>query len=124
MIEDRYAAVSGVPNGTRGGFSNLYRSLGQAQVSARSSLVHVLRTKRRERQYRGGWNGELSLRHDAVPCVLRQPVTIPSLENQRNKRENTFQSCPTQGVGIAVQALAQKSSAEHRGETLVAHPGH
>lgn len=106
MIEDRYAVIGGVPQGTRGGLRDLYRSLGQAQVSRRGARSRVLRTIHRERQNRGDWKGEFSLRHYAVPRVLRQPATIQSLGNERTISEEKDQSCPTQGVGIAVQVLA------------------
>ena len=122
MIEDRYAVVGGVPKGARGGFQDLYRSLGQAQVSRRGARSCVLRTIHRERQNRGDWKGEFRLRHDAVPRVLRQPATIQSLGNKR-KIDEEVQSCPTQGVGIAVQTLAEKNSPQSCGETMAVYRG-
>jgi hypothetical protein len=123
MIEDRDAAAGGVPQGARGGLHDLYRSLGQAQVSRRGASVRALRTIRRERQVRGDWKGEPSLRHYAVPRVLRQPAAIKSPENKRNNSEKEIQSCLTQGVGIAVQTLVQKDRAQNRGETMAVRPG-
>jgi hypothetical protein len=122
MIEDRYAVVGGVPKGTRGGFQDLYRSLGQAHVSALGVTRHVLMTIHPERHVRGDWKGELSLRHDAVTWVLRHPATIPLLVNTSKTNANN-KSCPTQGVGITVQALAQKAGAQSCGETMAVHPG-
>lgn len=123
MIEDRYAVTGGVPEGTRGGLHDLYRSLGQAHVSGLGVTRHVLMTIHPDRQVRGDWKGELSLRHNAVPWVLRQPAAIKLPGNKRNYSENRNQSCPTQGVGITVQALAQKASAQSCAETMAVHSG-
>ena len=123
MIEDRYAAAGGVPQGARGGLHDLYRSSGQAQVSRRGASVRVLKTIRRERQVRGDWKGELSLRHYAVPRVLRQPEAITPLGNKRTNSEKEIQSCPTQGVGIAAQKVVQKDHPQNRGETMAVRRG-
>lgn len=122
MIEDRYAVTGGVPKGTRGGLHDLYRSLGQAHVSGHGVTRHVLTTIHPERHVRGDWKGEHSLRHDAVPCVLRHPATIWLLANERKTNERN-QSCPTQGVGITAQALVQKTGAQSCGEAMAVHPG-
>ena len=118
MIVDRYAAVSGVPQGIRGGFFNLYRSSGQAQVSYRVSGASICRTKRHDRQARGDWMGKHSLRQDAVFSVRRQPMAIQSSANRKTDNEKD-QSLQTRGVGITVQTLAEKGRAQDCGETLV-----
>jgi hypothetical protein len=122
MIEDRYAVESGVPKGTRGGLSDLYRSLGLSLASEPGVTRPTLTTIHPERHVRGGWEGERSLRHNAVPCVLRHPATIPLQGNERKKNE-ILRSCQTQGVGIATAALAQKAGAQSCGETMAVHRG-
>lgn len=125
MIEDRYAVVAGVPSGTRGGLlvECLCRFSGPARVSRRGASARVWRTTHRERQHRGDWGGEHSLRLDAVPSVLRQPATMKSLVNRRTN-ENKTQSYSTRGVGITAQTLAEKVGAQSCGETLVVNCGH
>ena len=117
MVDNRNAVVDGVPNGARGGFG-LCRSWGRMEMCGAVRRTLVLGTIRRERQLRGGWEGELSLRHDAVLSVLRQPEAITPMVNREKKYEKT-QSCSSQGGGITAQATAEKSCAQSRGETLV-----
>lgn len=120
MIDDRHAVVDGVPNGTRGGFG-LCRSWGRTETFGavrRTSRTLVLGTIRRERQLRGGWEGEHSLRHDAVLSVRRQPEAAMPMAN-RKERCNANQSCTSRGVGITAQALPEEGSTQRHGETLV-----
>ena len=124
MIEDRHAVVSGVPGGTRGGIlsESLCRFSGQAQVSRSGARARVWRTTHRDRQSRGDWTGEHSLRQDAVFSALRQPVAIKPLVS-RKSNENKNQSYSTRGVGTTAETRAKKNSTQCRGETLAVYRG-
>src|SRR5882724_2701542 len=123
MIENRHAVTDGVLQRTRGGHDGLCQSAGHEQVPGFGPCIRSGRTTRRERQRRGSWKGELSLRLKAVLFVLRQPVTIPSPVNERIPYEKKS-SCSTQRVGAAAETLPQNGSSTSCGEALVSGPGH
>jgi len=134
MIENRHVAdVTGVPKGIRGGLS-LCCSGGRGEVVCRNGRIgqyshnghngsngsiRILRTSHRERQYRGGWQGEHCLRGYAVLSVQRQPSAIPPMVNGKEMEHEKFPTCHTQGVGIPAQKLAEKSRAKRHGEAMV-----
>ena len=118
MIANRHAVVDGVLRRTRGDLFGLCRSAGHKQVR----FVPCIRpggTTCRERQCRGVWQGELSLRLKAVLSVIRQLMTVPSSGNRKDSNEKATQSCSTQGVGITVHRIPEEGSPTSSGEALV-----